>query len=103
MEKLFIQKCSNCNKFTFPRKYFCSACGSAEFDPVSVNEGKVREISVIRHMLGQKDWKPRKIANIETALGIYITAGIEDAVEVGDTLKIYSDNGAPIGKLTEEK
>ena len=54
-------------------------------------------------MLGQKDWKPRKIANIETALGIYITAGIDDVVQVGDTLKIYSDNGAPIGKLIEEK
>ena len=54
-------------------------------------------------MLGQKDWKPRKIANIKTALGIYITAGIEDAAQVGDALYIYSDNGAPIGKLIEEK
>ena len=54
-------------------------------------------------MLGQKDWKPRNIANIKTALGIYITAGIEDAAQVGDALYIYSDNGAPIGKLVEEK
>ena len=102
-EKLFVQKCSNCNKFTFPKKYFCSECGNTEFDAISINEGKVEEISVIRHMLGQKDWKPRKIANIKTALGIYITAGIEDAAQVGDALYIYSDNGAPIGKLIEEK
>ena len=94
MEKLFIQKCSNCNKFTFPKKYFCSECGNTEFDAISINEGKVEEISVIRHMLGQKDWKPRKIANIKTALGICITAGIEDAAQVGDALYIYSDNGA---------
>ena len=33
----------------------------------------------------------------------YITAGIEDAAQVGDALYIYSDNGAPIGKLIEEK
>ncbi len=103
MEKLFVQKCSNCNKFTFPKKYFCSECGNTEFDAISINEGKVEEISVIRHMLGQKDWKPRKIANIKIALGIYITAGIEDAAQVGDALYIYSDNGAPIGKLVEEK
>tara|TARA_B100000941_G_scaffold282114_1_gene250237 strand:+ start:523 stop:834 length:312 start_codon:yes stop_codon:yes gene_type:complete len=103
MEKLFIQKCNNCNKFTFPKKYFCSECGNTEFDAISINEGKVEEISIIRHMLGQKNWKPRKIANIKTAMGIYITAGIEDAAQVGDTLYIYSDNGAPIGKLIEEK
>ena len=70
MDKLFIQKCCNCSKYTFPQKFFCSECGSTEFNKISIDEGKVKEISVIRHMLGQKDWIPRKIANIETALGI---------------------------------
>tara|TARA_B100000575_G_scaffold285017_1_gene279780 strand:+ start:648 stop:959 length:312 start_codon:yes stop_codon:yes gene_type:complete len=103
MEKLFIQQCSNCNKCTFPKKYFCSDCGGTEFNMISINEGKVKEISVIRHMLGQKDWTPRKIANIETTLGVYITAGIEDTAKVGDMLEIYSDNGAPVGKVIKER
>ncbi|MAT22849.1 MAG: hypothetical protein CML86_05055 [Rhodobiaceae bacterium] len=103
MDKLFIQKCCNCSKYTFPQKFFCSECGSTEFNKISIDEGKVKEISVIRHMLGQKDWIPRKIANIETALGIYITAGIEDTAQEGDTLEIYLHNGAPIGKIIKER
>tara|TARA_B100000900_G_scaffold384092_2_gene372622 strand:+ start:2335 stop:2646 length:312 start_codon:yes stop_codon:yes gene_type:complete len=103
MEKLFIQKCSSCKKYTYPKKYFCSECGSTLFDIVCLTEGKVKEVSVIRHMLGQKDWRPRKIANIETEMGIYITAGIEDSAQIGDTLKIYLDNGAPIGRVIKER
>ena len=54
-------------------------------------------------MLGQKDWIPKKIANIETAQGINITAGIEDTAQEGDMLEIYLHNGAPIGKIIKER
>jgi hypothetical protein len=49
-------------------------------------------------MLGQKDWKPRNIANVETNLGICITVGIEGNIEIGDLVTLSSDNGVPIGK-----
>lgn len=98
MAKMEIYMCKSCSKYTFPKKYFCSNCGSIDYDLVEAGEGIVKEISLINHMLGQKDWKPRNIANVETNLGICITVGIEGNIEVGDLVTLSSDNGVPIGK-----
>lgn len=98
MAKMEIYKCNTCSKYTFPKKYFCSNCGGIDYDLVEAQSGTVKEISLINHMLGQKDWKPRNIANVETNLGICITVGIEDNIKVGDLVALSLDNGVPIGK-----
>jgi len=98
MGKMEIYMCKSCSKYTFPKKYFCSNCGSIDYDLVEAGSGIVKEISLINHMLGQKDWKPRNIANVETNLGISITVGIEGNIEIGDLVTLSSDNGVPIGK-----
>jgi len=98
MGKMEIYMCKSCSKYTFPKKYFCSNCGSIDYDLVEAGAGIVKEISLINHMLGQKDWKPRNIANVETNLGICITVGIEGNIEIGDLVTLSSDNGVPIGK-----
>ncbi|MBL6623999.1 MAG: hypothetical protein ISQ22_05370 [Rhizobiales bacterium] len=98
MGKMEIYMCKSCSKYTFPKKYFCSNCGSIDYDLVEAGSGIVKEISLINHMLGQKDWKPRNIANVETNLGICITVGIEDNIEIGDLVTLSLDNGVPIGK-----
>lgn len=98
MGKMEIYMCKSCSKYTFPKKYFCSNCGSIDYDLVEAGSGIVKEISLINHMLGHKDWKPRNIANVETNLGICITVGIEGNIEIGDLVTLSSDNGVPIGK-----
>ena len=98
MEKLQIYKCNKCKKYTFPKKFICSKCGNTVFDLIDAPEGQIKEISVIRHMLGQKDWHPRKIANIQTNIGVSLTVGVDDDIQVGDILNIYIENGAPVGK-----
>jgi hypothetical protein len=65
---------------------------------IDAPEGQIKEISIIRHMLGYKDWQPRKIANIQTNIGVSLTVGVDDDIQVGDILNIYIENGAPVGK-----
>ncbi|MGI9312467.1 MAG: hypothetical protein ACR2O9_02880 [Alphaproteobacteria bacterium] len=65
---------------------------------IDAPEGQIKEISIIRHMLGHKDWQPRKIANIQTNIGVSLTVGVDDDIQVGDILNIYIENGAPVGK-----
>ena len=98
MEKLQFYKCNKCRKYTFPKKFICSKCGNTLFDLIDAPEGQIKEISTIRHMLGQKDWQPRKIANIQTNIGVSLTVGVDDDIQVGDILNIYIENGAPVGK-----
>jgi uncharacterized OB-fold protein len=98
MEKLQFYKCNKCSKYTFPKKFICSKCGNTLFDLIDAPEGKIKEISIIRHMLGHKDWQPRKIANIQTNIGVSLTVGVDDDIQVGDILNIYIENGAPVGK-----
>jgi len=98
MEKLQFFECNKCSKQTFPKKFFCSNCGNIDFNLIDAPEGKIKEISVIRHMLGNKDWQPRKIANIQTDTGVSLTVGIEDNIQIGDILNIYSKDGAPFAK-----
>ncbi|MAU86164.1 MAG: hypothetical protein CBC09_00445 [Cellvibrionales bacterium TMED49] len=98
MEKLQFYRCNRCNKCTFPKKFICSKCGNTVFNLIDAPEGQVKEISVIRHMLGHKDWHPRKIANIQTNTGVSLTVGIDDDIQVGDIVNIYINDGAPVGK-----
>lgn len=98
MEKLQFYKCNKCSKYTFPKKFICSKCGNTLFDLIDAPEGQIKEISIIRHMLGYKDWQPRKIANIQTNIGVSLTVGVDDDIQVGDILNIYIENGAPVGK-----
>ena len=98
MEKLQFYRCNRCNKCTFPKKFICSKCGNTVFNLIDAPEAQVKEISVIRHMLGHEDWHPRKIANIQTNTGVSLTVGIDDDIQVGDIVNIYINDGAPIGK-----
>ena len=45
----------------------------------------MEEVSVIRHMLGQDNWQPRRIASVRTTDGQRITVGLRDQSEPGAT------------------
>ena len=67
----------------FPQPLLCPRCHGATFEPERVYEAVVEEVSVIRHMLGQTDWQPRRIASVRTSDGQRITVGLTRRVRPG--------------------
>ncbi len=62
-----------------------------------VTEGVIEEITVIRHVLGQTDWQPRRLANVRTANGPHITVGLRDDSEPGTVIALFEEGTAPFG------
>ena len=103
MNKLKLYKCVKCEKYTFPKKIICSACGGIDFTLQESSKATIMEVSIIRHMLGNKDWKPRKIANVQTEEGVMLTAGLDEELEEGDIISLSLNGEAPIGKKLKTK
>jgi uncharacterized OB-fold protein len=93
-----IWRCRSCRTAVFPQRLLCPHCHGQEFDEDRVHEGVVEEISVIRHMIGQADWKPRRIANVRTAGGPSITVGLRDESGPGTVVELFEDEKAPVGQ-----
>ena len=67
----------------FPERLLCPRCHGDEFEPDRVYKAVVEEVSTIRHMLGQSDWQPRRIASVRTSDGQRITVGLRDKSGAG--------------------
>ena len=93
-----IWRCRSCHTAVFPQRLLCPHCHGQDFDEDRVHEGVVEEISVIRHMIGQADWKPRRIANVRTTGGLSITVGLRDDSGPGTVVELFEDEKAPIGQ-----
>ena len=92
-----IWRCNGCGARLFPQRLLCPHCHGAAFAEDRVYEGVVEEIAVIRHMIGQADWKPRRIANVRTD-GPMLTVGIEDESGPGAVIELFEDGTAPLGR-----
>ena len=93
-----IWRCKRCRTAVFPQRLLCPHCHGQEFDEDRVHEGMVEEISIIRHMIGQADWQPRRIANVRTAGGPAITVGLRDESGPGTVIELFEDQKAPVGQ-----
>jgi uncharacterized OB-fold protein len=93
-----IWRCKSCGTAVFPQRLLCPHCHGAEFDEDRVHEGVTEEISIIRHMIGQADWKPRRIANVRTTGGPSITVGVRDESGPGTVVELFQEEGAPFGR-----
>ena len=93
-----IWRCRSCRTAVFPQRLLCPLCHGQEFNEDRVYEGVVEEISIIRHMIGQADWKPRRIANVRTAGGPSITVGLRDESGPGAVVELFEDEKAPVGQ-----
>jgi uncharacterized OB-fold protein len=96
-EGVGVWRCPHCGQRFFPRRLLCLACHTPEMTEDRVNEARVEEIAVIRHMIGQSDWKPRRIANVMTPQGVPLTVGLEDDAAVGDRIRLYQRGTAAFG------
>jgi len=75
----------------------CSRCHGHDFVPGLVSEGVIEEITVIRHVLGQTDWAPRRLANVRTVNGPRITVGLRDESGPGTVIELFQEGNAPFG------
>ncbi|MBT4203874.1 hypothetical protein N9560_01240 [Hyphomicrobiales bacterium] len=98
MDILQVYKCVKCSKETFPQKLICNNCGSIDFIMINSEHAIVEETSIIRHMLGSKDWKPRKIGSVRTNKGVLLTVGLSDEVVSGDKIILFQKDGAILGR-----
>lgn len=96
---LTVWKCAGCGAEFFPRRLMCLRCESPDVREVGlVHEGVVEEITIVRHVLGQEGWKPRRIANVRTPKGLMLTVGLLDDSEIGQRIEILQQGTAPVGK-----
>jgi uncharacterized OB-fold protein len=93
-----IWRCKRCGARLFPQRLLCSRCHGAEFELERAHEGVIEEISVIRHMLGQENWQPRRIASVRVKDGPLMTVGLVDDAPVGATIDLFEEGTAPFGR-----
>ena len=97
-----IWRCVKCGTGFFPQRLLCARCHADSFEPDRVHEAVVEEISTIRHMLGQTDWKPRRIANVSTPDGgPPLTVGLLDDSGPGTRIEFFQEGGAPVGRAKQ--
>lgn len=92
-----IWRCTSCGARLFPQRLLCPRCHGADFAEDRVYEGVVEEIALIRHMIGQADWKPRRIASVRTD-GPMLTVGLEDESGLGTVIELFEEGTAPHGR-----
>ena len=63
-----------------------------------MHEAVVEEVSVIRHMIGQENWQPRRIASVRTSDGPRMTVGLRDESGPGATIELFEEGTAPFGR-----
>jgi len=93
-----IWRCTACGASFFPQRLLCARCHGDAFAPDRVHEAVVEEVSVIRHMLGQTDWQPRRIASVRTSNGLRMTVGLFDDSEPGTAIALFEEGTAPFGR-----
>jgi uncharacterized OB-fold protein len=98
---LTIFRCAQCGARYFPRRMMCHRCGGQDFAEESAHEAVVEEVSVIRHMLGQENWQPRRIASVRIGEDLRITVGLADESGPGATVALSQDGLSPFGRAKE--
>ena len=94
-----IFRCRACGIKLFPQRLLCPRCHGVEFDEEQVHEGVIEEVAVIRHMIGQENWQPRRIANVRTSGGPMLTVGLRDEAGEGTSIELFQEEGAPFGRV----
>jgi uncharacterized OB-fold protein len=95
-------RCKHCNAALFPERLLCPHCHGHDFTPERVEKGVVEEITVIRHVIGQTEWKPRRIANVRTFDGPLLTVGLKDESAPGTVIELFEEGPAPWGQAAQE-
>ena len=88
-------KCKTCGAVYFPERFLCAKCGGHAFETVTVAEGVIEDMTMVRHVLGQKDWQPKPIATVLIDGGARILAGVLDDSGPNDRVVLAEEERAP--------
>ena len=88
-------KCKTCGAVYFPERFLCAKCGGHVFETVTVAEGVIEDMTMVRHVLGQKDWQPKPIATVLIDGGARILAGVLDDSGPNDRVVLAEEERAP--------
>src|SRR5262249_1068770 len=91
-------RCARCGAIYFPQRLMCVRCGSVTFDEARLREAVIEEVTTIRHVLGQRDWRPCRIASVRTPEGLQLTVGLRDESGPRDRVLLEQDGTAPFGR-----
>ena len=93
-----VWRCASCRAVLFPEPLLCPQCHGAAFAAERVREAVIEEVSIIRHMIGQENWQPRRIANVRTAEGLHLTVGLRDECGADAAIELFEEGTAPFGR-----
>ena len=96
-----IWRCANCRSGYFPEPLLCPRCHGGQFGTERVTEAVIEEVSVIRHMIGQENWQPRRIANVRTTEDLHMTVGLRDESGPGAVIELFEEGTAPFGRMNK--
>ena len=93
-----VWRCESCRTVYYPEPLMCPRCHGGTFALGRVHEAVIEEVSVIRHMIGQENWQPRRIASVLTSAGPRITVGLRDESGPGAIIELFEEGTAPFGQ-----
>ncbi|WP_322047916.1 Zn-ribbon domain-containing OB-fold protein [Paraburkholderia sp. J67] len=71
---LDVHQCTQCGKTLFPARYFCPACGGANWRRYVAQTGTVMETTIVRHRAGAPGAAPLYLATVHTDAGPAVIA-----------------------------
>jgi uncharacterized OB-fold protein len=94
-------RCTGCGAAFFRQRLLCPRCHGDAFEQDRILAAVVEEVSTIRHMLGQADWQPRRIASVRTSDGLCLTVGLTDDSMPGTVIELFEQEAAPFGAASK--
>ena len=88
-------KCKDCRAVYFPERFLCASCGGHTLETIIVEEGIIEDMTIVRHVLAQKDWQPKPIATVLIDGGARILAGVLDDSKANDRVSLAHEELAP--------
>jgi uncharacterized OB-fold protein len=85
-------QCRQCSTTLFPARYFCPACGCAEWGERVVERGTVAESTVVRHRIGAQGGSDVHLASVVTSAGPIVIARLDHAMQAGDEVRLEIDD-----------
>lgn len=89
---LNVFQCKQCGATLFPARYFCPACGGAEWGTRTVECGTVAESTVVRHRIGAQAGDDVHLASVLTSVGPIVIARLDNAMQAGDAVRLEIDD-----------
>lgn len=91
-----VFQCRQCATTLFPARYFCPACGGAQWDECVVERGFVAESTVVRRRIGAEGGHDVHLASVVTSAGPVVIARLDQAMLSGAAVRLDIDDAGGI-------